>query len=69
LAALGININLPHPTRFVLSAKDLVILPWTQQHFRPWTRFTTPRIGRFDEELCREVQWALAEQWDDVPQF
>lgn len=62
-------LNLPHPTRFVLSAKDLVILPWTKQHFRPWTRFTTPRIGRFDEELRREVQWAMAEQWDDVPQF
>lgn len=62
-------LNLKRPTRFVInSGKQMVILPWTEEFFRPWTGYHTPTLSKLSEPLQRYVGHTIA-QLEDLPQF
>lgn len=62
-------LNLKRPTRFVLfSGRQMVIMPWSQKHFRPWTGFPTPVLGVLSSDMQRLVGFTLA-RLSDLPEF
>lgn len=62
-------IKLKKPTRFVIgSGASMVILPWTEEFFRPWSGLRTPVLSRLPEEMQRHVGHTLA-NLGDLPAF
>lgn len=62
-------LSLKTPTRFVIhSGKQMVILPWTERFFRPWTGKESPVLSRLPEDMQRHVGFVLGSQ-DNLPQF
>jgi len=62
-------LNLKHPTRFVInSGTQMVILPWIERHFQPWTGFRSPVISVLPENMQRHVGFVLA-RLSDLPTY
>lgn len=71
IANLGIlnQLNLKLPTKFVIhSGRQMVILPWNEQHFQPWTGFSSPVLSVLPTDMQRYVGYTLAEL-NDLPDF
>jgi hypothetical protein len=63
------KLNLKHPTRFVIfSGRQMVIMPWTSEFFRPWSNQKTPILARLPEDIQRYVGAFLA-ALPDLPSF
>ena len=63
------QLGLKKPTRFVLhSGKQMVVLPWIEEFFRPWTGYTSPVLSILPAEMQRHVGFSLA-QLSDLPMF
>lgn len=57
------------PTRFVIySGRAMVILPWTDEFFKPWTNFRTPILSKLPHEMARFVAGTLG-PLTDLPKF
>ena len=46
----------------------MVILPWIEEFFRPWTGYTSPVLSSLPEEMQRHVG-AVLSQLDNLPEF
>lgn len=67
--ALLNSLNLKRPTRFVIhSGKQMVIMPWIEAHFQPWTGFPSPVLSRLPDLMQKDVGYTLAEL-DDLPEY
>lgn len=63
------QLHLKKPTRFVInSGRQMVIMPWTDEFFRPWTNYRTPVLSSLPNEMQRHVG-AVLSKLDDLPQF
>lgn len=63
------QLGLKHTTRFVVnSGKQMVIMPWTEEFFRPWNGYATPMLSILPEGMQRYLGHLLSEM-DDLPQF
>ena len=65
------ELGLMKPTRFVINAGSrMVVLPWTEEFFRPWTRprKTSPILSKLPDEMRRYVGNVLG-RLTDLPQF
>jgi len=63
------SLNLKRPTKFVIhSGLQMVILPWSEEFFQPWTGYSTPVISRLPDEMQRHVGHNLS-LLNDLPQF
>lgn len=63
------QLGLKTPTRFVIhTGKQMVILPWIEEFFRPWTGYTSPVLSSLPEEMQRHVGAVLG-QLDNLPEF
>ena len=63
------QVGLKRPTRFVIhSGAQMVILPWTDEFFRPWMGYQTPILSALPEEMQRYVGHVLS-GLDDLPVF
>lgn len=50
-------LNLARPTTFVISpGSQMVILPWSPEHFRPWRGFAAPVIGVLPNDMVAYVR-------------
>ena len=68
LSALD-SLGLKKPTRFVThSGNQMVIMPWTDEFFRPWTGMRSPVLSRLPDDMRRFVEGTLA-RLSDLPQF
>ena len=60
---------LKKPTRFVISSgKHMVILPWTEEYFRPWTGNRSPVLSRLPDDMQHYVGYILG-KLTNLPQF
>ena len=60
---------LKKPTRFVIfSGQQMVILPWTEEFFRPWTGNRSPVLSRLPKEMQHHVGFVLS-ALRNLPQF
>lgn len=55
-------MGLPQATRFVLSLKARVVLPWSDAHFGCWTGCRTPRIGTLLTDYQKDYAFAMMRQ-------
>ena len=63
------QLGLKRPTRFVLNTgRQMAILPWTVEFFRPWSGYKTPILGYLPEDIQRIVGSDLS-ALTDMPQF
>ena len=63
------QLGLKKPTRFVIhTGHQMVILPWIEEFFRPWTGYTSPVLSSLPEEMQRHVG-AVLSQLDNLPEF
>ena len=63
------QLNLKYPTRFVIySGRQMVIMPWTDEFFRPWKNQRTPVLSRLPEDMQRYIGAGLA-ALPDLPSF
>jgi hypothetical protein len=63
------QLCLKNPTRFVIyTGQQMVILPWTDEFFKPWTQFRTPILSRLPQDMSRFVAGTLG-TLSDLPQF
>lgn len=63
------QLGLKRPTRFVInSGAEMVILPWTEEFFRPWSGYRTPVLSTLPEDMQKHVGYVLSEL-PDLPQF
>lgn len=63
------NLGLKRTTRFVTHAgREMAILPWTVEFFRPWTGYNTPKLASMPDDVKRAVGFELA-SLGDLPQF
>lgn len=63
------TLGLKYPTCFVIhSGRQMVILPWTEEFFRPWSTYSTPTISTLPEEMQGYVGHVLS-SLTDLPQF
>lgn len=50
-------LNLPKPTAFVIHpGNQWAIIPWSEEHFAPWSSFATPIISRLPKEMQEYVE-------------
>lgn len=62
-------LGLKYTTRFVTnSGKQMVILPWDEEHFRPWSGKRSPVLGLLPEDMQHFLGRVLTSQLD-LPQF
>lgn len=62
-------LKLKRPTKFVIhSGMQMVILPWCEEFFQPWTGYPTPILSSLPEEMRRYVGHSLS-LLTDLPQF
>lgn len=62
-------MGLKKPTRFVInSGKQMVILPWTEEFFRPWHGCNSPYIGSLPPDPRNHAGHVLS-RLKDLPQF
>lgn len=63
------QLGLKSPTRFVISSgREMVIMPWTEEFFRPWSGKSSPFLSRLPADMQRYVAFVVGEL-DDLPQF
>lgn len=63
------QLRLKKATRFVLNpGRQLVIMPWTNEFFRPWSDVKTPVRSILPEEMQRFVGEVLV-RLPDLPKF
>ena len=63
------QLCLKHPTRFVThSGSQMVIMPWINEFFRPWSGKKTPVLSTLPEDMQRFLGHVLSEL-PDLPQF
>ena len=63
------QLGLKKPTRFVInSGSQMVIMPWTEEFFKPWTGYSTPILSSLPEDMQRYVGSVLS-QLSDLPEF
>lgn len=63
------QLRLKRPTRFVLNpGRQMVIMPWTAEYFRPWSDSTTPIRSILPEDMQRHVGATIA-RLPDLPRF
>lgn len=63
------QLRLKKPTRFVIhSGQQMVILPWTNEFFRPWSDVKTPLRSVLPDDMQRVVGSVLA-RLPDLPNF
>lgn len=63
------SLCLKKATRFLTSSgNQMVIMPWTDEFFQPWTGKATPILSMLPEDMQRFVGGVLA-TLDDLPQF
>lgn len=63
------KLGLKRPTRFVLhSGKQMVILPWIDEFFRPWTGYNSPVLSVLPDEVQRFAGRVLSDL-NDLPSF
>jgi hypothetical protein len=63
------DLCLKKPTRFVLhSGKQMAIIPWTNEFFRPWSDRRTPVRSILPQDMQRHVAFVLS-KLKDLPQF
>lgn len=54
-------LQLKIPTTFVLKGSSMIILPWTQEFFRPWRGKPSPYLSILPADMQRYVGATLAE--------
>ncbi len=54
-------LHLKTPTTFVLKGSNMIILPWTQEFFRPWRGQKSPYLSILPADMQRYVGAILAE--------
>jgi hypothetical protein len=52
-------LGLLQATRFVLTPRDRVMLPWSVDYFGCWTGYTTPRLGTLSTEYQKDYAFAM----------
>lgn len=63
------QLGLKKCTRFVMhSGKQMAILPWTEEFFRPWTTYKTPVLSVLPKDIQRIVGYDLS-LLEDLPKF
>jgi hypothetical protein len=63
------GLCLVKPTRFVINSGDrMVILPWTEEFFRPWAARRTPILSKLPLDMQRYVGNTLA-RLENLPPF
>jgi hypothetical protein len=63
------QLGLKKTTRFVInSGEQMVILPWIDEFFRPWTDYPTPVLSWLPEEMQRFVGHVIS-KLDNLPKF
>lgn len=63
------QLGLKRTTRFVLhSGRQMAILPWTSEFFRPWTGYKSPFLSCLPSDMQRVVGYDLS-QLSDLPKF
>ena len=63
------QLGLKKPTRFVVNkGRQMAILPWTDEFFRPWTGYKSPILSILPHDMQRHVGNVVA-RLDDLPQF
>jgi len=63
------QLGLKRTTRFVIhSGRQMVILPWIAEFFRPWSGYSSPVLSSLPEEMQHYVGGVLG-SLDDLPQF
>ena len=63
------QLGLKRTTRFVIhSGKQMAILPWTKEFFRPWTGYNSPYLSCLPEDMQKVVGHDLS-QLVDLPKF
>ena len=53
------EVGLYVATRFDLDNSKRVVLEWSEQNFKPWTGYRTPRTGRLTEDYQKEYAWLM----------
>ncbi len=62
-------LNLKCPTRFVInSGQQMVIMPWVEAHFQPWTGFPSPVLSLLPDLMQKHVGFTLS-RLDDLPPY
>lgn len=54
------EMGLPYATRFDLSARNIVVLPWDQENFGCWRGYPTPQISFLPEEYIKDYAYLMA---------
>lgn len=54
------QFGLYRATRFNLAKENLLILPWTDEHFGCWSNRATPIIGSLTEDYIRDFAYRMA---------
>lgn len=63
------SLGLKHTTRFVInSGSQMVIMPWTDEFFRPWSGKDSPVLSSLPIEMQRHVGAILSEA-ENLPEF
>lgn len=63
------QLCLKNPTRFVIhTGRQMAIMPWIEDRFRPWSGRSTPILSYPPEEVRRFVSHTLG-ALDDLPKF
>ncbi|MEP3635221.1 MAG: hypothetical protein ABJM82_16180 [Shimia thalassica] len=63
------SLGLKHQTRFVtFSGQQMVIMPWTQEFFQPWTGRTTPVLSKLPADMQSHMGFVLS-SLTDLPEF
>ena len=63
------RLGLKTPTKFVLySGKQILIMPWTQEFFQPWSTYKSPVLSVLPDDMQRWVGHTLV-KLRDLPEF
>ncbi len=63
------QMGLKRITRFVIhSGEQMVIMPWTDEFFHPWTGYDTPILSALPVEVQKHVGHVLG-RLDNLPEF
>lgn len=63
------SLGLKMPTRFVIhSGAQMVIMPWTDEFFRPWSGCRTPVLSVLPEDMQKVVAHVLV-RLPDLPAY
>jgi len=54
------QFGLYRATRFNLAKDNILILPWTDEHFGCWSRHSSPILGSLTEDYIRDFAYRMA---------